>query len=107
MNKNQEALALAFKSLSVSLSKINEFGLKADTTDDELGSIAIKLSKLKAETEGKDDPKPYVKGQKMWLESLRKVCAMSNKEALDYYYRREFAEVATEDEMLRALDEMR
>ena len=108
MERNQEALALAFKSLSVSIAKIGELGIKPTATDDELGELSITLAKIKAEAEHKKDEwKTFVKGQDFYLKSLRTISGLSNKEGLEHFYRREFASVATEAEMLEALDDMR
>ena len=105
--RNHEALANAFKQVQVHLDKIEELGITPDMTEDQVDALVKELSEAKALLESSTDWKKHSKGQQFYVEQLVKESGMSNQELLDYHYKRSFAEVATEDEMLQALEARR
>lgn len=101
--KNHEALANAFKQVQIHLDKIEELGIKSDWSEDQIDVLVKELSQAKALVESKSDWKPFSKGQQFYVETLVKESGMTGQELLDWHYKRSFAEVATEDEMLAVL----
>lgn len=104
---NKEALSAAFKQVQIHLDKIEELGIKSDWTEDQIDTKVKELSEEKALLEGETDWKKFSKGQQFYVELLVKESAMTNKDLLEYHYKRSFADVATEDEMMAVLDARR
>lgn len=98
--KNQEALAIAFKQIGVHLDKIEELKITPDMTDEAVDVLVKSLAEDKALNEGKGTYKDYVKGQRFYVESLIKDAGMEPQALIDHHYKRAFSEVATEEEML-------
>ena len=86
--------------------KIKELGIKADFTEAQIDELVKTLSIAKAATEGKEDWKPYSKGQQWYVEDLVKFAGMTPAEKLEYEYMQAFPDTADEDEMLTALTEL-
>ena len=105
--ENKEALATAFKQVQVHLDKIDEMDITADWTEDQIDTKVKELSEEKALLENSTDWKKFSKGQQFYVEQLVKEAGMSNEDLLKYHYKRAFADVATEDEMLQVLNQRR
>ena len=107
--KNHEALASAFKTISVHNEKIEELDLYSDMTEDEVDTLVQNLSEIKAISEGKtiDKWKEFSKGQQFYVEALIKEISMTDDELLTFHYKRAFSEVATEEEMREQLASVR
>lgn len=106
--KNPEALAQAFKAAKAKKLKIKELGIKPKMTDTAKDKLIKKLAISKAETlDDGSEWKDHVKGQRWYVESLIEFSAIpTNQEMLDYEYSRSFADCASEEEMINALDEI-
>ena len=103
--KNQQALALAFKRAKYKILKIKELGITPKYTAEQIDKLIEKLSKAKAkETETKWET--HVKGQRWYVEDLVKLSALGNQELLDYEYAQSFPDVADESELLAELDKL-
>lgn len=100
---NKEALSQAFKQVQVHLDKIEELSIVPDMSEDAIDTLVKELSENKALIEGKDDWKPFSKGQQFYVEQLVKESGMEPRALLEYHYKRSFADVATEDEMMEVL----
>ena len=103
--KNQEALAIAFKQIGVHLDKIEELNIAPDMNEESVDALVKTLSEDKALNECKGTWKDYVKGQRFYVESLIRDCNLEPQALVDYHYKRAFSEVATEEEMLGNIEE--
>lgn len=108
--KNQEALALAYRRTKAKINKIKELGIKQDMTEKQVDALITKMAKAKAETpESIQEGKPWtdhVKGQRWYVEDLIEFDKLDVKEKLDYEYSNSFADTASEDEMLEELEKL-
>ena len=102
--KNPHGLALGFRRARAKSNKIKELGINADFTEEQIDELVKTLSEAKAKAEGKDDWKPYSKGQQWYVEDLVRFASMTPREKLDYEYDQAFPDTADEDEMLLALE---
>jgi len=105
MDKNQHALALAFKKARAKSSKIKELGIHPDMSEQEIEAMIIAQAKAKAEADG-DEWTTHIKGQRWYIESLIAFSALNAQERFDTEYEDAFAEVASEAEMLKKLEEL-
>jgi len=105
MDKNQHALALAFKKAKAKSNKIKELGIHPDMSEQEIEAMIIAQAKAKAEADG-DDWTTHIKGMRWYVESLVNFSGLSAQERLDTEYEDAFAEVASEAEMLKKLEEL-
>ena len=105
MDKNPQALALAFKKCKGKILKIQELGI---TPEIEAESIEILIETLAIAKALEDDSKAadHVKGQRWYVESLVKFSGLEPAEQLEAEYNDAFADSASEDEMLQALQAM-
>lgn len=109
-DKNQEALALAFRRAKAKTLKIVELGIKPAMTEKQIETLITKMAKKKADTpeaiqEGTKWTE-YVKGQRWYIEDLLEFSKKDAKARLEHEYSNSFAETASEDEMLSALEEL-
>lgn len=105
MDKNQHALALAFKKAKAKSNKIKELNIHSDMTEQEIEDMIVMQAKAKAETAG-DEWTTHIKGMRWYVESLVKFSGLSAKERLEVEYEDAFAEVASEAEMLAKLEDL-
>ena len=107
--KNPQALSKAYKSVVRMLSLAKEYGITADMTDEAKDAVIEKLSDLK---EAQDDSgsvsrKDIEKGQEYYVNYIIELLKLPDMKArLNHEYDQLFADVATEDEMIRALEAM-
>jgi hypothetical protein len=107
MDRNQSVLTSAFKKAKAKIKRIQELGIRADMTEDEIEEVVVALATAKAlENEGKT-VKDYLDGQQWYVESLVKAAGLTGQELLDSEYEEAFADNASEDEMLTALNALR
>ena len=106
MDKNPQALALAFKKCAGKILKIKELGITPEIEDD---SVELLIETL-AEAKVKDTPdlklSEAVKGQRWYVEGLVLFSGMEPEAQLDAEYQGAFADTANEAEMLDALRAM-
>ncbi len=105
MDKKPEALSAAFFDARSKLSKIKQFDIKPDMTQEAIDELVENLSTAKAMEDG-GKVADYRSGQDWYIQSLIEFSAMSPEQQLDHCYTRKFAEQATETEMLDALAEL-
>ena len=101
-DKNQQGLTLAFKKVTGKSTKIKELGITVELTDEEVDEVIIALAKAKAEREGTDWTS-HVKGMRWYVEDLQTFSALNAEERLELEYKAAFAEIASEAEMLIAI----
>lgn len=102
IDKNPQALALAFKKCKGKLLKIKELTITPDLSDDEVEGLIETLSIAKAK-EKKVEMSEVVVGQRWYVENLVKFSGMTIEEQLQAEYDDSFADTASEGEMLKAL----
>ncbi len=102
IDKNPQALALAFKKCVGKVSKIKELGITPEIEDDSVELLIESLATAKSEAE-KTSLAENVKGQRWYIEGLVKFSGMTPEEQLEAEYQGAFADTASEDEMLEAL----
>ena len=103
--RNQHALALAFKRARAKSRKIKELGLQPNMSEKSINTIIKALAEAKAEKDGTDF-KDEVKGQRWYVEDLLEFAKLKTaQERLDREYDNSICEVAGEDEMLSLLEE--
>lgn len=105
MDKKPEALSAAFFDATSKLSKIKQFGITPNMSQEDIDKLVEDLSTAKAIQEG-GKVADYRSGQEWYIQSLVEFSAMSPEQQLDHCYNRKFAEQATETEMLDALAEL-
>jgi len=105
MDRNQHALALAFKKARAKSKKVKELNITPDMSEQVIESMIIAQAKAKAETDG-DDWTTHIKGMRWYVENLIQFSGLSAQERLDVEYEDAFAEVASEAEMLKKLEEL-
>jgi len=103
-NRNQEALAMAYKNARAKKAKLVELAIEKEMDQDSKEALMVYLAKAKAETTGKTWQE-HIKGQDWYLEHLIAFANMTGQERLDYEYNEVFGEVATEAELVTDLDD--
>jgi len=102
--KNQQALALAFKRAKAKSLKIKELKIVPAMNEDLVDALIIKLSKVKA----KEDNKKWetlVKGQRWYIEDLVEFSGLNAQQRMDLEYANAFPDTAEEGELLSALED--
>lgn len=102
-DKNAHALAMAYKRALAKSLKIKELEITPDMDEEAIDAMVKFLAELKAEKEGVDDWKQFLKGQRWYVEDLVAFSKLDAQQRLDLEYRNSFPEVATEAEMLNSL----
>lgn len=102
IDKNPQALALAFKKCKGKLLKIAELEITPDLSEDAVDQLIEDLSNAKAK-EKKVELADVVVGQRWYVESLVKFSGLTVEEQLQAEYDDSFADTASEGEMLKAL----
>ena len=114
MDKNPQALALAFKKCSGKLAKIKELGITPEIEDESVELLIETLATAKALEDG-TTLADHVKGQRWYVESLVKFSGLGGEKAtaderaelqLEAEYKDAFADSASEGEMLQAIRAM-
>ena len=106
IDKNPQAMTTAYKRVKRAFQKIQEFGIKAESTEEELEALIERLAEIKAIQENESFDK-HVKGQRWYVENLHKYTTMTSAEVFDEEYDSSFGDVATEEELLASLDRIR
>jgi hypothetical protein len=105
MDRNQHVLAIAFKRAKGKKGAIARLGIDPFMDNDTRRNLVISLSEAKA----KKDNVPVeslIDGQQWYVQSLIDFSALSPLEQLEAEYQDAFPEVASEDELLAALEAM-
>lgn len=102
-DKNAHALAMAYKRAVAKSLKIKELEITPDMSEEDIDAMVKFCAELKAEREGVDDWKQFLKGQRWYVEDLVAFSKLDAQQRLDLEYRNSFPEVATEAEMLNSL----
>lgn len=102
IDKNPQALALAFKKCKGKLLKIRELKITPDMKENAVDTLIENLSKAKA-TEKQVEIAEVVVGQRWYIEGLVRFSGLTDQERLDTEYDDCFADTASESEMLKAL----
>lgn len=102
-DKNAHALAMAYKRAVAKSLKIKELEITPDMSEEDIDAMVKFCAELKAEKEGVDDWKQFLKGQRWYVEDLVAFSKLDAQQRLDLEYRNSFPEVATEAEMLNSL----
>lgn len=102
-DKNAHALAMAYKRAVAKSLKIKELEITPDMSEEDIDAMVKFLAELKAEKEGVDDWKQFLKGQRWYVEDLVAFSKLDAQQRLDLEYRNSFPEIATEAEMLNSL----
>lgn len=105
MDKNPQALALAFKKCKGKILKIQELGITPEIENDAIEALIEQLATVKAVEDG-TTLADHVKGQRWYVESLVEFSALEPAEQLEAEYQDAFADNASEDEMLQTLKAM-
>ena len=104
IDKNEQALAMAYRRAVAKSLKIKELEITPDMSEEDIDGMVKWLSELKAEKEGAEDWKQYLKGQRWYVEDLIAFSKLDAQQRLDLEYRNSFPDVATEAEMLNRLE---
>lgn len=105
IDKNPQALALAFKKCKGKLLKIKELGITPDMKEKDVETLIENLSEAKA-TEKETSITEVVAGQRWYVEGLVKFSGLTTEAQLQAEYDDSFADTASEAEMLKALTDM-
>lgn len=103
IDKNPQALALAFKKCKGKLAKIKELGITPDMDDDAKDALIEQLAVKKAEAKG-ITVEEAVEGQTWYVDGLIEFSGLNTEERLQKEYDDSFADTASESEMLRVLE---
>lgn len=103
IDKNEQALAMAYRRAVAKSIKIKELEIDPDMNEEAIDAMVKFLAELKAEKEGTEDWKQYLKGQRWYVEDLVAFSKLDAQARLDLEYRNSFPDVATEKEMLNSL----
>jgi hypothetical protein len=105
MDKNQQALALAYKKCRGKLLKIKELGITPDMSEADIETMIENLATAKA-VEKSTNITEVVAGQRWYVEGLVKFSGYTIEKQLQMEYEDSFAESASEAEMLAALSNL-
>lgn len=102
IDKNPQALALAYKKCKGKLLKIKELVITSTMSAAKIETLIENLSKAKAK-EKDVNISEVVEGQRWYVEGLVKFSALTIEEQLTAEYEDSFADSASESEMLKSL----
>jgi len=105
MEKNQEALALAFKKARYKKTRIAELNITAEMKDEDVDILIEKLALAKA-IENNAPVTKFRKGQEWYVEHLITAAGMTGEQLIEAEYLESVGEVSTESEMAHLLDNM-
>ena len=94
---------MAYKRAVAKSLKIKELEITPDMSEEDIDAMVKFLAEAKAEKEGHDDWKQFLKGQRWYVEDLVAFSKLDAQQRLDLEYRNSFPEVATEAEILNSL----
>ena len=101
--KNEQALAMAYRRAVAKSLKIKELEIEPDMSEEAIDAMVKFCAELKAVKEGTEDWKQYLKGQRWYVEDLVAFSKLNAQARLDLEYRNSFPDVASEAEMLNSL----
>ena len=104
VDKNEQALAMAYRRAVAKSLKIKELEITPDMDEEAVDAMVKWLAEVKADKEGKEDWKQFLKGQRWYVEDLVSFSRLDAQQRLDLEYRNSFPDVATEAEMLNSLE---
>jgi hypothetical protein len=104
-SKNEQALAMAYRRAVAKSLKIKELEITPEMADDPdaVNAMVKFMAERKAEKEGTEDWKQFVKGQRWYVEDLVAFSRLTAQERLDLEYKHAFPDIASEAEMLNSL----
>lgn len=105
IDKNPQALALAFKKCKGKIQKIKELKITPDMKEAAVDKLIENLSEAKA-VEKEVNITEVVAGQRWYVENLVRFAGLTIEEQLQAEYDDSFADSASEAEMLKALTEL-
>ncbi len=105
IDKNPQAMTLAFKKAKGKILKIQELGITPEMDAESIELLIEMLATAKA-VEDNSTMAEHVKGQRWYVEGLVKFSGLSVEEQMDKEYEDSFADTASEGEMLEALRSM-
>lgn len=103
MDKNPQAMAMAFKKCKGKLLKIKELGIVSDMEEADVEALIEKLATAKHEENPDTTLAEHIKGQRWYVEGLVKFSGLTTEEQFEAEYSDAFADNASESEMLEAL----
>jgi len=102
IDKNPQALALAFKKCKGKIQKITELKITPSMKDAKIETLIENLATAKA-VEKSVNVSEVVAGQRWYIEGLVKFSGLTVEEQLNAEYEDSFADTASEAEMLKSL----
>jgi len=105
MDKNQHVLAIAFRKAKGKKGAIKRLGISPEMDNDSRRTLVISLAETKAKNEGVP-VESLIDGQQWYVQSLTDFSALTPVDQLEAEYTAAFPEVASEDELLAALEAM-
>ena len=102
IERNPQAMAMAFKKCRGKIAKIQELSITPDMSEEDIEALIAKLATAKAE-EDNSAMADHVKGQRWYVEGLIKFSGLTVEEQLEAEYEDSFADTASESEMLESL----
>jgi len=102
IDKNPQALALAFKKCKGKIQKISELSITPAMTEKKVEALIENLATAKA-VEKAVPISEVVAGQRWYVEGLVRFSGLTIEEQLNSEYEDSFADSASESEMLKAL----
>ena len=105
IDKNPQALTLAFKKCKGKIQKITELSITPGMAAKKIETLIESLATAKA-IEKNVDISEVVAGQRWYVEGLVKFSALTVEEQLTTEYEDSFADSASEVEMLQALNSL-
>jgi len=105
MDKNQHVLAIAFRKAKGKKGAIARLGITPDMDNDTRRDLVISLAEAKAKKDNVS-VESLIDGQQWYVQSLMDFSAFTPAQQLEAEYADAFPEVASEDELLAALEAM-
>lgn len=103
MDRNQHVLAIAFRKAKGKKGAIKRLGITPEMDNDARRDLVISLAEAKSEKDGVP-VENLIDGQQWYVQSLIDFSGLTAVEQLDAEYADAFPEVASEDELLSALE---
>ena len=106
IDKNPQALALAYKKCKGKIQKIQELKITSTMKDAKIETLIENLATAKA-VEKAVNISEVVQGQRWYVEGLVRFSGLTIEEQLNSEYEDSFADSASESEMLKSLESLR
>ena len=103
--RNQEVLASAYRRAVAKSLKIKELMITPKMSEEDVDALIEIMAKRKSEQSGKDWT-THVQGQRWYIEDLVKFSALDASSKLEIEYKAAFPDIASEEEMLNALEQL-